>query len=153
PRLPGDLPDAVREAIVRADLQEAEAHLAWELARLVPGLDEDEHLALLAVALLTQEALGRGSTRIPRDVAWLSAEARAVGFDEPVCDAIPRVFERAPALFGAPGERRPLIVDNEHLYQERLLALEERLSALLAERVSRAPSIPSADAVDAIVAR
>ena len=142
--LPHDLPDAVREALLRADLHEAEAHLAWELARLA-GLEEHEHLALFAIALLTQDALGRGSTRIPRDPAWLAAEARAIGFDASVCAAIERVFETP--LFGRPGDRRPLIVDGEHLYQERLLALEERLAGLLAARVARAVAAAELDPV------
>lgn len=149
--LPRDLPAPVREALLRADLHEAEAHLAWELARLA-GLEEHEHLALFAIALLTQDALGRGSTRIPRDPAWLAAEARAIGFDASVCAAIPRAIEAGSALFGRPGERRPLIVDGEHLYQERLLALEERLSGLLAERVSRAVAVPELDPVLASIA-
>lgn len=148
PGLPPDLPDAVREAIARADLSEAQAHLAWELARLAPGLDEHEHLALLAVVLITQEALAHGSTRVLRDPARLAAEARALGFEAEVAAAVGPVMERAERgegslarLFGAPGDRKPLIVDGEYLYQERLLALEMRLAELLAARVARAAEV------------
>lgn len=156
PSAPADLPAPVRDALLRADLEEAEAHLAWELSRLAPDLDEREHLALLAVLLLTQEALGRGSTHIPLDPAWLAAQARSMGFDEDVCEALPAIFERAPTIFGLPGERRPLILDGDCLYQERLFTLEERLSRILADRVARRPAMPMGsvdEALDAIAGR
>ncbi len=158
--LPPDLPESVREALIRADLAEAEAHLAWELARLAPGLSPELHLALVAVILITQEALGRGSTRVARDPAALAAQARALGFEE--TDAIAALMERAERadeadpiarLFGRPGERKPLILDGEHLYQERLRALEERLASLLARRVARAPREDVSEAIDAVSAR
>lgn len=160
PSLPPDLPDAVREALARADLPEAEAHLAWELARLCPGLGADEHLALVALALLTQEALSRGSTRISSDPAELAEHARALGFDAPACAAIAGVLARAPEepiarVVGRPGDRRPLLVEGPHLYQARLYALELRLSSLLAARVAREPADAQGldDAVRAIVER
>lgn len=144
--LPADLPDEVREALARADLGEAQAHLAWELARLCPGLSEDEHLALVAIALLTQEALSRGSTRVSCEPTVLTEQARAIGFGAPACAAIGGVLARAHTLaegdpitriFGRAGDRRPLVLDGDHLYQERLYALERRLAALLSSRVER----------------
>ncbi|HEY8426918.1 MAG TPA: AAA family ATPase, partial [Sandaracinaceae bacterium] len=159
PSLPADLPDEVREALSRADLSEAQAHLAWELARLCPSLSEDEHLALVAVALLTQEALSRGSTRVPSDAAWLAEQARALGFGAGPCAAIGALVARAKApadgdpiarVFGRAGDRRPLVIDGAHLYQERLHALERRLAALLADRVRRARAAP--EGLDAAMA-
>lgn len=150
-----DLPSGVREAMARADLQEAEAHLGWELARLEPGLDALEHLALLAIVMLTQEALARGSTRVSSDPRWLAKEAASLGFEPEVCARIPDVIGRSSSvLFGAPGERRPLILDGAHLYQERLFALEGRLAALIGARISSSIEASGLDdALTAITAR
>jgi exodeoxyribonuclease V alpha subunit len=156
---PADLPAPVREALVRADLGEAQAHLAWELARLAVGLSPDEHLALLAVVLLTQEALGRGSTRVPCDARWLSEQAVAIGFDATLPSHVTAIIDRAQShnmkdalsrIFGVPGDRRPLVIDGAHLYQQRLHALEERLASLLRARVHR-PSSPPPE-LDAVLA-
>jgi exodeoxyribonuclease V alpha subunit len=138
PALPPPLPDAVREALSRAELGEEEAHFAWELARAA-GAGE-HHLAVVAIALVTQDALSRGSTRVPRDPAWLSEQARALGFPPEVLAAIPAAL--ASPLFGAPGERRPMVLDGAHLYQERLLALEVGLCRLLAARLARPSDVP-----------
>ncbi len=160
PALPPDLPDAVREALARADLPEAEAHLAWELARLCPGLGAEQHLALVAVALLTQEALSRGSTRVSSDPAELAEHARALGFDAGACAAIGEVLSRASEepmarILGLPPDRKPLLVEGPHLYQARLHALELRLASLLASRVAREPAeVPGLEeALSAIGAR
>ncbi len=159
PSLPADLPESVREALVRADLSEADAHLAWELARLATGLDPNDHPALLAVVLVTQEALGRGSTRVR--LARLANQARTLAFEAGVIGAIDALMERARTatpddplsrLFGRPGDRKPLIVDGEHLYQERLFALEKRLAALLAHRVALAPRHDASAAIEAVCA-
>ena len=42
------------------------------------------------------------------------------------------------AVLGRPGERKPLIVDGEWLYAERMHVLEERFCARMRERAARA---------------
>lgn len=119
---------------VRAEVAPEEAHLAWELARLA-RTDGDRHLALTAIALLTEDALARGSTRVPWSAAWLVEQARTIGLGERVLSEIATIVAAPPpSLFG---EGRPLVIDGAHLYQARLFALEVRIAARLAERIAR----------------
>lgn len=148
PDLPADLPEAVREQLARAEVSEEEAHLAWELARLA-RLGPEDHLALMTLVLLTQEALARGSTRLPiGDRAALAARARALGADEATAARVGALLDRAdePPLSRIFGPDRPLVIEGAHLYHQRLRAVEARLVRRVAERVAGAPAAVDADA-------
>ena len=113
------------------DLGDQTLYLAWQVAEWADqGADRP---ALLTLFARTLAAVARGSTRLPVDAA-----ARAV-------------LAAAPAVVGAPGDRRPFILDGHFLYAQRLLASEDRLVAALTARARR-PSLFPGEALDAAVA-
>jgi exodeoxyribonuclease V alpha subunit len=113
--------------LAEADLGEESLYLAWQLCEWGGG-----DPALLAVIVRALGELGQGSTRVKVDAA-AQALLRAAG-----------------DLVGAPGQRRPLILDGEFLTTEKLLAAEQRLAAALAARMR--PSEFSAAAIERAVA-
>src|SRR6202142_4282243 len=94
-----------------ADLGEEEAFLAWQMGQLASGIAENgrrDFVALVARSLISSS---QGSTRMR-----LAATEAAL-------------LRKVPALVGAPGERKPLIVDGEFLYHQRILVCETHLAA------------------------
>lgn len=133
PRLPGELPELVREQLGRSEIEEEDAHLAWELARLAPLDDPDDHLALLSILLVALEALGRGSTRVA--LASVAPRARALMAADPALLArVEAMLDDPPELFGPPEARRPLVIEDGHLYLERVRAVEARLAERIGAR-------------------
>jgi len=115
-----------------ADLGEEEAFLAWQIGQLAGGIGESERrdfIRLIAQSLINSS---QGSTRLP-----LTETRRAL-----LC--------KTPALVGAPGERKPLIVDGEFLYTEQMLICEMRVAAAIKARAALAR--PELSAVNAVVA-
>ncbi len=120
-------------------------YLGWEIARCAPGLapDESRAIALLAAACLV--AVRGGSTRLPLDDARLAAALAPLhGTDAmPVLRSIlTRARAGVPAdpvvaVLGRAGERKPLVVDGDWLYPERMRALEDRFCARVRDRLAR----------------
>src|SRR6185436_1510674 len=121
-------PAALAAELEAADLGEESLYLAWQLAEWGGG----DRAALFAVVARALGELHQGSTRVKVDAA---AQA---------------VLRAAEGIVGAPGERRPLILDGEFLTTEKLLAAEERLAAALAARMR--PAEFAAGAIDEAVA-
>ncbi|RZO47493.1 MAG: exodeoxyribonuclease V subunit alpha [Sandaracinaceae bacterium] len=133
PRLPDALPDIMREQIARSEIAEEDAHLAWELARLAALPDPEDHLALLCVLLVALETLARGSTRVA--LSGIGPRARALlGASPDVIARIDALLDAPPTLFGPPELRRPLVIEDGHLYLERVRAVEERLAERIRTR-------------------
>jgi exodeoxyribonuclease V alpha subunit len=105
-------PAPLAAELEEADLGEESLYLAWQLAEWAEG----DRAGVLAVVARALGELARGSTRVRVDAA-----ARAA-------------LRGAGALVGAPGERRPLILDGDYLTTEKLMAAEQRLVAALAAR-------------------
>ena len=115
-----------------ADLVEEEAFLAWQMGQLASGIGEAERRDLVALVARSLVSSSQGSTRM-----GLAPGERAL-------------LRRVPALVGAPGERRPLIVDGEFLYHQKVLACESSLAAAIKARAGQAG--PDPQAVGAVVA-
>jgi exodeoxyribonuclease V alpha subunit len=115
-----------------ADLGEEEAFLAWQMGQLASGIGEAERRDLVALVARSLISSSQGSTRM-----GLAPAERAL-------------LRRVPALVGAPGERKPLIVDGEFLYHQKVLACETRLAAAIKARAGQ-PG-PDPQAVKAAVA-
>ncbi len=144
PVRPG-LPERADAALARAELDPDATHLAWELVRLA-GQGTDAELAL---TVLLQDALARGSTRLSlAEPDALAARARALfGVSERGAAEL-AAYARAVAadpgaslpLIGPPGAAAPLVVEGTHLYAQRVRAAEvrlvERLRARLEERTA-----------------
>lgn len=115
-----------------ADLGEEEAFLAWQMGQLASGIGEPERRDLVVLVARSLVSGSQGSTRMR-----LAAAERAF-------------LRRIPALVGAPGERKPLIVDGDFLYHERVLVCETRLAAAIKARAAQPGA--NSQAVEAAVA-
>jgi exodeoxyribonuclease V alpha subunit len=137
-----ELTAPIKLAIRAQDLSSEVVDLAHQLVALQAGLDPAEERALLLVVLSALAALRQGSTRVRVGGAELAERVRALGgaatADREIglIEAILRE-RRAPEIIGAPGEYRPLILDGEHLYLQRMLREEDRFAAALAARIRR----------------
>jgi len=154
------------------DLDEGLIALATDLARMEPDLDGLSQQAVALLALLSTLSVRQGSTRLPlrgprareslRElaVALLGGEGadqllpRALALADAALDGA--ATPRADVVIGGPGDYRPLIVADDCLYQQRLLACEDRLVAHLRRRLhGAARPVPDADldsAVGAVLA-
>jgi exodeoxyribonuclease V alpha subunit len=135
---PTDLLPQLREV----DLGEEALFLAWQLASWAAGLDGAGRRALTGLIVRALVSAAQGSTRLPLDVALGAAGAAAAR----------ALIARAPEVVGAPGARRPFILDGGCLYQQRLLASEDRLAAALRARAAAAPLASEEDAARAVAA-
>jgi exodeoxyribonuclease V alpha subunit len=110
-------------------------YLGWEIARCAAGASAAEQAALAGLAAACVASIQSGSTRMPLSgaalaecLALVGAEAQAAA----VCDLVARARNPTTAgplsaVIGAPGERKPLLIDGDWLYAERMRALEDRL--------------------------
>ncbi len=120
------------------------AYFGWEIARSAAGLSAAERHVLAALAAACVASMRAGSTRLPLDAGALSAVLAVWGAPDATAIA-GGLLDRARAstphavknVIGRPGERKPLIVDGEWLYAERMHALEERFCARILERATR----------------
>ncbi|HXX66862.1 MAG TPA: exodeoxyribonuclease V subunit alpha [Polyangiaceae bacterium] len=129
-------------------------YFGWELARCAPGLESDERGALAAIAACCLASIRAGSTRLPISGPSFVAALGAVGASH-AQDAARALIDRArgsahpiSAVIGRPGERRPLILEGDWLYAERMYVLENRFCARIQARLSPAPSDPRASPLD-----
>jgi exodeoxyribonuclease V alpha subunit len=130
---PLPLPPALAEALVDAELGEEHAFLAWQLAAWAEPLSPPERAAFQALVARSLLAVAHGSTRLQVD-----EPARAL-------------LRLIPELVGAPGERRPFILEGEHLYHQRLLACEDRIAAAVRARAGAASRFTDVDPIVAAV--
>jgi exodeoxyribonuclease V alpha subunit len=125
------------------------AHFGWELARcaLARGraLSDPETRVLAALAAACIASMRSGSTRLPLDSVTLPGHLAPWGAAEGVAvarDLLARARSGAPddpvvTAVGLPGDRKPLIVDGEFLYAERMHVLEARFCERIRERARR----------------
>jgi exodeoxyribonuclease V alpha subunit len=121
-------------------------YLGWEIARCAEGLAPEAANGVAALAAACVAAMRAGSTRVPLGQSDL-ASALALAAVPAALPAAMAVVERARTsdpgdpvtqLFGRPGERKPLVIDGEWLYAQRMHALEERFSDRVRARLARA---------------
>ncbi|HTB74694.1 MAG TPA: hypothetical protein VK762_15700, partial [Polyangiaceae bacterium] len=121
------------------------AYFGWEIARSASGLTPDDRRVIAAIAAACVAAMRAGSTRLPLGAASLSAAMTTWGVPDALATAqalLDRARSATPAdpvtaVIGLPGDRKPLIVDGDWLYTERMHALEERFGARIRERAAR----------------
>jgi exodeoxyribonuclease V alpha subunit len=147
-------------AIERFDLGPEHVALALEAATWAPDLDEGHFRAALLALTCLLVAEARGSTRMPvlgpRGRDWLE---RTVGGLLPPADGAPAVADdvaaiqslfadaaKLDALVGPPGARRPLVLDGEWLYSQKLHAHELSFVDALAARLTATPEPAFANA-------
>ncbi|BDU77596.1 exodeoxyribonuclease V subunit alpha [Mesoterricola sediminis] len=145
------LPPALLRILRAQGLEEAHAVHALELALVPPDLDAEGRRALAAVALALLAAQAQGHTRLPLRPAEGSAAAdllRACGF--PGLDVAAFLADpRLARVAGGPGEARPLVAEDGHLYTHRLRAAEVRFRDRLraVDATPLPPPLPVPDAL------
>jgi exodeoxyribonuclease V alpha subunit len=140
---PDEVPDP---PIAGADPEDVTpAYFGWEIARSGSALTPDDRHVIAAIAAACVAAMRAGSTRLPLGAASLSAAMTTWGVPDSLATAqalLDRARSAMPAdpvtaVIGLPGDRKPLIVDGDWLYTERMHALEERFGARIRERAAR----------------
>ena len=127
-----DYPTELLAELRDADLGPESLFLGWQIAAMAETLSPDERRALTAIFVRALIGVAAGSTRTE-----VAASERAL-------------LGRATAVVGAPGQRCPFILDGGFLYQQRLLACEDRLAARLRARRAGAPLAGGAEADEAL---
>jgi exodeoxyribonuclease V alpha subunit len=136
---------AKSEGLAWALHEEESGYLGWEIARCARGLSPHESRAIALLAAACLAAVREGSTRLPLDERRLSeALARLGEADE--SRLLQPILERArlgdpgdpvTLVLGRPGERKPLVLDGDWLYTERMRGLEDRFCARVRDRLAR----------------
>jgi exodeoxyribonuclease V alpha subunit len=155
-----DAPERWAREPREADAEDFEPqYIGWEIARCAPALEAADRRALAALAAACIASMRDGSTRLPLLGAPFVQCLAAVGAAD-MRDAALALVRRARlrdgadavhAVVGAPGDRKPLILEGEWLYAERMRVLEERFCARVRERLA-APTIPARAVTRAIAA-
>jgi exodeoxyribonuclease V alpha subunit len=150
PYFPADLMPRLKQL----DLGIEAVYLAWEIARLAaeetsPG----QQRALILLLLAAQLASAEGSTRLPlspgghleRALDEFGTTAEELADIESLLDEAKKLCSgpagHGPAgsgladLFGGPGDYRPLIIDHNCLYLQKLHVLEDRVGKMLRARI------------------
>lgn len=121
------------------------AYFGWEIARGARRLASGEPRVVAAIAAACIAAMRAGSTRLPLESASLSAALTTWGAPDALAVAQALLYrarsatpgDPVTAVIGLPGERKPLILDGDWLYTERMHALEERFCKRIRDRVAR----------------
>jgi exodeoxyribonuclease V alpha subunit len=119
-------------------------HLGWEIARSAPGTPPEDRRAIEALAGACIAALRAGSTRMPVDRDRLATALAGVGAADAL-DATLALLARAragdagpaSAVLGAPGERKPLVLEGDFLSTEKMRDVEQRFCARVVTRLAR----------------
>jgi exodeoxyribonuclease V alpha subunit len=127
-----DYPTELLAELRDADLGAESLFLAWQIATLAETLSPAERRALTAIFVRALIGVAAGSTR--------TEVAAGEG----------ALLSRATGVVGAPGQRCPFILDGGFLYQQRLLACEDRLAARLRARRAGAPLAGETQADEAL---
>jgi exodeoxyribonuclease V alpha subunit len=130
-------------------------YLGWEVARCAIGLSPDDRRGLAALAAACIVSNRTGSTRLPLVGPTFVATLTSAGGPDAV-DSARRLIQKfrsqqgdpVDAVIGRRGERKPLIVDGDWLYSERMLELEARFCDRIRQRVGRKADAHQARSVE-----
>ncbi len=137
--------------LYESGLSRGRIRLAADLAGLQPQLDQQQRRALFMLVAVGLEAHGRGSTFVPlvghdnyfeRRIEALIPRQLADSDDRwsppRLIDACRTLLQRSDMdVLGTPGEFKPLIVEDDRLYHQRILLHETRLVDAVAARLNR----------------
>ncbi|AKU89702.1 exodeoxyribonuclease V subunit alpha [Vulgatibacter incomptus] len=145
-----EVPSELEEAVARCELEGRTLHQAWELVRCGQGLSAVERRGLFFLAVAALVSQGRGSTRLPTSDGSLDrllGDLRATAADRAQVVALLAEARgqgpRLRAIFGVPGDYKPLLLGDDHLCLQRMFHFEERLVASLRDRMSIPPLEPA----------
>lgn len=128
------------------------ADLARDLARLEPNLTNDEQRGLAAVALSALVAVEAGSTRVPLLGPQLHRAGRVFGLEPEEAEGIvSRLFARSLEIVSRePDAYVPLILQEEHVYLQRMLLLEHRFAQSFRDKTKTLVPIDRATVREAV---
>jgi exodeoxyribonuclease V alpha subunit len=139
-------PPATSAVALSNDSEDFEpSYFGWEIARCATGLQPGEQRVLAALAAACVASMRAGSTRLPLAaeilapalVPWGAPDSFGVASDLLRRARSASAADPVVSVIGVPGDRKPLIVDGDWLYAERMHALEERFCARIRDRASR----------------
>lgn len=147
-------PDWIAQAARERDVGEETLYLAWELARTATGLEPHEREALLTIAASSLDSLRHGNTHLP--LRRLSERLKELGADDELVATAEKLIAQPSEVLGRPGDYKPLIVDGERLYHQRVHRQEESLArnlkARLEAKTERSEYMKILDALDRVLA-
>ncbi len=148
-RLLSDFEARLAERAADHDLSAAMVHYASELVSLENALSPAEQRALLMLVLASVVEQRNGSTRLPLELGEESnlrdllaelypARNAANMVSDTMLETLETLLDRgiASTVIGGPDDYRPLIVDDGHLYHQRMLHYESRLVEAVRERLA-----------------
>ncbi|HEY0838876.1 MAG TPA: AAA family ATPase, partial [Vulgatibacter sp.] len=127
------------------ELDEGVLFLVDELLRCEAALGPQARRALcflVTAALVNQR---RGSTRLPLGDGTLPRLLDDLGATSADREALERLLASeigSLGIVGAVGERKPLLLDGEHLYLQKMWRHESSLAQALLSRMALAPALP-----------
>ena len=155
-----DFPCDIVSRVEHLDLGVESVFLAWEIARLAgEGISPDQHRALVLLILAARLISAEGSTRLPIiSRSHLDRTLKEFKTTDQERAAIDELLEDAQAIcsgtedsglaevFGGPEAYRPLIIDHDCLYIQKLHVLEARVGKELRERIISEAAAPGTGA-------
>ncbi|MEQ8278639.1 MAG: exodeoxyribonuclease V subunit alpha [Deltaproteobacteria bacterium] len=156
---PGVVPRDLAARAAMHDLPPELVYLASDLAHLDQALDDNTRDALLFLVLAVMLAQSEGSTRVHvlgpggrEHLAEVFSTLAGPKVDHGLLiERITRLLEddEAPTVIGRDVEAyRPLILQGEHVYVQRLLFLERRLAAHFGRHVGVQRALPKVEVQD-----
>ncbi len=146
-------PDWLVRAARERDVGDEALYLSWELARTATDLDPEEREALLAIAVASLDSLRHGSTHLP--LSRLSERLKYFGAGDELVARAEKLIVQPSELVGRSGDYKPLIVDGERLYHQRVHRQEESfarsLKARLDAKTERRRYMKILDALDRVL--
>lgn len=147
-------PERIVQAARDRDVGDETLYLAWELARCASGLEPHEREALMTIAVASVDSLRRGNTHLP--MRALAEQLRYFGGDDELIATADKLIAQPSEIIGRPGDYKPLIVDGERLYHQRVhrqeVSLARNLKARLEAKTQRGAYMSILDALDRVLA-
>lgn len=133
-------------------------HLAWELARCAPEASESELRGLVLLGFCALAAIREGSTRVavrgPLAAGLRRELLEPLGARDEDLAAVEALLEQVPAsaapVLGVVGEHRPLLLEGDWLYTQRMRHFEDRLVEGLRARLAQPQVVKAAEAKRAL---
>ena len=156
------IPPSLHQAARERDLDAEALYLAWEITRCAQGLSTREQEALLYLVLCNIISVREGNTCLPIDNGsdYLGDLFESLGAGDELLPVAMEILSgirsgqegcKAEEVLGRRGDYRPLILDGNYLYHQRVLHQEEQVAVSLRARLAGSAKSISADQIDTAV--
>ena len=156
------IPPSLHQAARERDLDAEALYLAWEITRCAQGLSTREQEALLYLVLCNIISVREGNTCLPIDNRsdYLGDLFESLGAGDELLPVAMEILSgirsgqegcKAEEVLGRRGDYKPLILDGNYLYHQRVLHQAEQVAASLRARLAGSAKSISADQIDTAV--